>query len=130
MHPDMPRDEGGRVNVLAGAVSPAAGALIIGARRVDVWRRFGLFAGPLLLLAVWFAPLPLPPAPHLLAGIMCFEVVWWMTEAVPLPVTALVGPALAVALGIATPQNAFPPFASPTIFLIIGSFIIGRAISV
>jgi solute carrier family 13 (sodium-dependent dicarboxylate transporter), member 2/3/5 len=99
--------------------------------RFEAWRRsVGLLAGPLVLAVIWLAPLPLPRDAHLLAGIMCLVVVWWVSEAVPLPVTSLVGTALTVVMGIATAQVAFAPFATPVIFLFIGSFIMGRAISV
>jgi solute carrier family 13 (sodium-dependent dicarboxylate transporter), member 2/3/5 len=61
---------------------------------------------------------------------MALVVVWWITEAVPLPVTSLVGVGLTVVTGVATATVAFAPFANPIIFLFIGSFIIGRAIAV
>ncbi len=54
----------------------------------------------------------------------------WMTEALPLAVTALVGPALAVILGVGTAAQVFAPFADPIIFLFIGSFILAEAMFV
>jgi solute carrier family 13 (sodium-dependent dicarboxylate transporter), member 2/3/5 len=99
--------------------------------RFDRWRRTtGLFIGPAVLVAVWLLPMPaLSPEAHRLAAVVSLVVVWWITEAIPIPVTALIGTALAVAAGVAPAQEAFAPFASPVIFLFIGSFIIGRAIS-
>jgi sodium-dependent dicarboxylate transporter 2/3/5 len=89
----------------------------------------GLFAGPFAFVAVWLLPIAgLSVEAHRLAAIVSLVVVWWVTEAVPIPATALIGTALTVALG-ATAQEAFAPFASPVIFLFVGSFIIGRAIS-
>lgn len=90
----------------------------------------GLYLGPVLLLVLWFTPLPLTAEGHHLAAIMGLVCVWWITEAVPLPVTALIGTALAVVTGVATAPAAFAPFASPVIFLFMGSFIIGRAVAV
>ena len=49
-----------------------------------------------------------------------------MTEALPLAVTALLGPTLCVILGVATAQAAYAPFADPVIFLFIGSFILAE----
>jgi sodium-dependent dicarboxylate transporter 2/3/5 len=66
---------------------------------------------------------------HRLAAIVLLVVVWWMTEAIPLAVTAVVGPALAVVTGVASAQQAFAPFGSPTIFLFLGSFILGAAVT-
>jgi sodium-dependent dicarboxylate transporter 2/3/5 len=75
-------------------------------------------------------PLPaLSPEAHRLAAVVALVVTWWMTEPIPIPATALLGASLAVVFGVATAQQAFAPFASPTIFLFIGSFMIGRAVS-
>ena len=65
-------------------------------------------------------------------------VAWWITEAIPIPMTALVGVAL-VALLEATPPPeegdaatdvAFGAFSDDTIFLFIGSFIIAESMVV
>ncbi len=60
---------------------------------------------------------------------MVFVFVWWIGEAIPLPVTALLVPVLGIIFEVVTPKNAFAPFASEIIFLFMGSFIIARAIS-
>jgi sodium-dependent dicarboxylate transporter 2/3/5 len=57
-------------------------------------------------------------------------IVLWVTEALPLAVTALVGPVLAVLLGVASVRTTFAPFADPIIFLFIGSFILAEAMFV
>ena len=93
-------------------------------------RTFGLFAGPVLLIVLLVAPLPLAPPAHRLAAIMAMMVVLWVSEALPLAVTALVGPVLAVVLGIAPARAAFAPFADPIIFLFIGSFMLAEAMFV
>jgi sodium-dependent dicarboxylate transporter 2/3/5 len=53
-----------------------------------------------------------------------------MTEALPLPVTAMLGPVLAVILGVAPARTAFASFADPVIFVFIGSFILAQAMFV
>ena len=93
-------------------------------------RTAGLFAGPLLLLALLAAPLPLAPGAHRLAAIMAMMVVFWITEALPLAVTALVGPTLAVVFGVGAARTVFAPFADPIIFLFIGSFMLAEAMFV
>ena len=93
-------------------------------------RTAGLFAGPILLLVLLAAPLPVPAPAHRLAAIMAMMVVLWVTEALPLAVTALVGPVLAVVLGVAPARAAFAPFADPIIFLFIGSFMLAEAMFV
>ena len=93
-------------------------------------RTFGLFAGPLLLLVLLAAPLPLADAPHKLAAILAMMVVLWITEALPLPVTAVIGPVLAIVLRVVPARTAFAPFADPIIFLFIGSFMLAEAMFV
>lgn len=88
----------------------------------------GLFLGPVMFAVLWWLEMPsLSPEAHRLAAIVSLVVVWWVTEAVPLPVTGLVGTTLSVLCGVATAPEAFAPYASPIIFLFIGSFIIAEA---
>lgn len=92
-------------------------------------RTWGFGLGPLAFVAMLLMPTPgLTDAAHQLAAIVTLVVVWWITEPIPIPVTALLGAGLAVVFGVAPATEAFAPFASPTIFLFIGSFIIGRAV--
>jgi sodium-dependent dicarboxylate transporter 2/3/5 len=101
-------------------------------RRFDLLRRgVGLFSGPVALLLVLAWPMPeLSPEAHRLAAIASLVVVWWITEAIPIPITAVLGAALACVFGVASPAAAFAPFADPIMFLFIGSFILSRAIVV
>jgi sodium-dependent dicarboxylate transporter 2/3/5 len=70
----------------------------------------------------------LEPAAHRLAAVMGAVVILWVTEALPMPVTALLGVAACVPLGVAPAKEAFAPFADPIMFLFIGSFILARAV--
>ena len=63
-------------------------------------------------------------------AVLALMIVFWMTEALPLAVTALLGPTLCVILGVATAQVAYAPFADPVIFLFIGSFILAEGMVV
>jgi sodium-dependent dicarboxylate transporter 2/3/5 len=104
---------------------PASGAL----RADRLIRKFGLVAAPLLLAGLLVLPLPsLSPEAHRLAGVMAAVVVLWMTEALPLPVTAVLAAAVCVILRIAPAKEVFAPFADPLMFLFIGSFMLARAI--
>ncbi len=94
-------------------------------------RRVGLVLGPLVFLLILAAPLPqLAPEAQRLAAVVGLVIVFWITEALPLPVTALLGPTLAVLLAVAPVRATFAPFANPLIFLFIGSFILARALFV
>lgn len=91
-------------------------------------RRVGLWLGPLVFVTVLLLPSSLTPAAHRLAAVVALTMIFWITEAVPLPVTAIVGPSLAVLLGVARARDAYAPFADPVIFLFLGSFLIAAAL--
>ena len=93
-------------------------------------RTVGLFVGPAVLLITLALPLDLEPAQQTLAAIFLFVIVFWITEAIPIPVTAVLGLCLCVALGVADGDTVFAAFASSTIFLFIGGFIIAEAMMV
>jgi solute carrier family 13 (sodium-dependent dicarboxylate transporter), member 2/3/5 len=94
-------------------------------------RRVGLVLAPALFLAILLLDLPaLSPEAHRLAAVMAAVIALWVTEAVPLPVSALTGAAACVVLRVAPAREVFAPFAEPLIFLFIGSFILARAIFV
>lgn len=93
-------------------------------------RAVGLFLGPALLFILLAAPLPIAAPAHRLAAILSMMVVFWVTEALPLAVTAMLGPVLSVILGVAPARNAFSSFADPVIFVFIGSFMLAEAMFV
>ncbi|MFM7075119.1 MAG: SLC13 family permease [Planctomycetaceae bacterium] len=72
----------------------------------------------------------LSPEACSLAVILAVVVVAWVTEILPLPVTALAGAAACVLAGVAPMREVFRPFADPLIFLFIGSFMLAEAIRV
>src|SRR5688572_10906761 len=93
-------------------------------------RTVGLFLGPLTLIALLVAPLPIPEPAHRLAAILAMVIVFWATEALPLAVTAMLGPVLAVVFRVAPVRTAFASFADPVIFVFIGGFILAEAMFV
>jgi solute carrier family 13 (sodium-dependent dicarboxylate transporter), member 2/3/5 len=114
-------------------------------RLTDAERRFerrrrtvGLILGPIVLVAMLAIPFDLPPEQHRLAAILAFVVVWWVTEAIPIPITGLLGVVLCAVLEAApAPEGddtyadvVFGFFVDDNIFLFIGSFIIAEAMVV
>ncbi|MGC8916481.1 MAG: SLC13 family permease [Thermoanaerobaculum sp.] len=97
-------------------------------QRWERWRRrVGLGLGPLAFAVAFLAsPQPLGHAQRATLAVVLWVVLWWVTEAVPLPVAALLGPTLLVVLQADTPASLFAPFADPVIFLFLGSFIIAE----
>jgi solute carrier family 13 (sodium-dependent dicarboxylate transporter), member 2/3/5 len=107
-----------------------AEALSEGEARFERVRRVvGLGLAPALFVLMLLLPLEgLKPEAHRLAAVMAAVVVLWVTEALPLPVTALLGAAACVVVRVAPARDVFAPFADPLMFLFIGSFILARAI--
>ena len=105
--------------------------------RVDAW---GLWLGPLVLFG-WLLGvdpdlLGLSLEAHRLAGIMALVIIWWVTEPIPIPATALLAVVLSVMLGAAMPKGddsaaklALMPFADPSAFFLLGGMFIGQAMS-
>lgn len=91
---------------------------------------FGRLLGPALGLAVYFL-LPMDDAlssgARITAAVAITIAVWWMTEALPLPVTSLVPIIAFPTLGVLELSDATAPYASPTVFLFMGGFIIALA---
>ncbi|MXO96576.1 DASS family sodium-coupled anion symporter [Erythrobacter aquimaris] len=90
----------------------------------------GLIAG-LVAFAVFFfafSPDELDRPAQIAAAIGVLMAIWWATEAVPLPVTALI-PIIAFPLaGIATVDEAAAPYANPIIYLFLGGFLVALAV--
>jgi solute carrier family 13 (sodium-dependent dicarboxylate transporter), member 2/3/5 len=92
-----------------------------------------LWAGALLGPALLGATLVLPPPAGMeaeawrAAGLALLMATWWVTEFVPLPITALLPLPLLPLLGISAIEAAATPFANPVIFLFLGGFMIAQA---
>ena len=97
---------------------------------LDARARIGLVAGPVLFIVMLMMA---PPAGitengwrAAAAGILM--AVWWVTEALPIPVTSLLPLVLFPLLGVLTIDAAAAPYANPVIFLFMGGFIIAKAL--
>ncbi len=90
----------------------------------------GLLGGPLLAALVFtLNPGRHPPEARSLLAILTLAIAWWITEAIPLPATALVASALAIVAGVAPARQVLAPYADPVIFLFLGSFLLAEAVS-
>jgi sodium-dependent dicarboxylate transporter 2/3/5 len=91
-------------------------------------RLLGLAAGPLLFLAVLLSPMDgLSRGAHLLAAVFAWAIVYWVTEAVPVAVTAILASVLSIVAGVAPAGTVLAAYGDPIIFLFIGSFILAEA---
>ncbi len=88
-----------------------------------------LIAGPLVgvLAGLALAQSGQPTAAAITAGITLWVAVWWVFEALPIPVTSLIPLALFPALGILTPAQVGAAYGSPLILLLLGGFMLSQA---
>jgi len=98
---------------------------------MELRKKLGFFFGPLFFLLAYFSPvLSQNPKAHRLLAIFFLIVVWWVTECIPIPLTALLIPVFIIVFRVSPAMEAFAPFANPIIMLFLGSFILARAMSV
>ncbi|MBX3027222.1 SLC13/DASS family transporter [bacterium] len=96
------------------------GAALTGRQQAAVWAvAIGLAA------AVYAWPLPdIPESGRRLTAVLLVVVTLWLSEALPIAVTALLGPSLAVLVGATPASQAFAAFGNPILMLFIGSFLL------
>ena len=88
-------------------------------------RSVGLFSGPLVFLALYLLPMRnLNSRAHVLAAVLGWVIVWWISEPIPIPMTSLLGATLCVLTGVAGVREGFAHFSDPIIFLFLGLCII------
>jgi sodium-dependent dicarboxylate transporter 2/3/5 len=95
-------------------------------------RLIGLVAGPVAALAVFLSPAPegLSQPGWWTAAVGVWMALWWMTEALPLAVTAMLPLILFPALGLRDIEATTPSYAHPLVFLFLGGFLLARAMRV
>ncbi len=91
--------------------------------------RIGWVLGALFLGVTLTFPPPggMEPDQWRVAGVGLLMAAWWITEVLPIPITALLPLVLLPLLGTATMTEAAAPFANPIIFLFMGGFMIAQA---
>jgi len=90
----------------------------------------GLFLGPALFLLIYnIAPHGfLNPKSVVVLSLGAWMVTWWITEAMPIPVTALLPMVLFPLLQVSTVREASQPYGDPVVFLFMGGFILALAL--
>lgn len=93
-------------------------------RTVVQWA--GLVAGPVLALGSYYAleASSLSQPGRATAAVAVWMAVWWLTEAVEIPVTALLPLLLFPLVGAASIGEASAPYANELIFLFLGGFVL------
>jgi len=95
----------------------------------DLRQRIGAALAALLFVALWVSP-PLGSLDTMgtkVALLTALMAVLWVTEAVPIPATALLPLALLPLLGVSPIRQAAVPYADPVIYLFMGGFMLALA---
>ncbi|OWY24955.1 anion transporter [Sphingobacteriales bacterium UPWRP_1] len=93
------------------------------------YRIIGLLLAPLIFVVMLMLPPPLQMS-HLAWKVLAcafWMMIWWFTEAAPIPVTSLLPIILYPVLGIASVKSAAAPYANPVVYLFMGGFFIALA---
>ena len=90
-----------------------------------------LLAGGVILFVIWLLLLTttLPADGRHVLLFFLLIIYLWVSEVFPLPVTALMAGTGLVLLGLRSRDDAFAPYASDAVFMILGSLIIAQGIS-
>lgn len=83
----------------------------------------------LLLLGILVFPVFADSKINSALAILLFAACLWISEAIPLSMTALLIPVLAILLQVVTPTAAFAEFSNPVIYLFMGGFVLAGALS-
>ncbi len=92
--------------------------------------RIGFWLGPLLfvIVLVLFKPEGMSPQAKAMAALTLWMAIWWITEAIPIPATALLPLVFFPVLGITSAKTAAQPYAHHLIFLFLGGFFIALGV--
>ena len=94
------------------------------AQRVGLWLGLGLF-----VTLLWLPePAGFAPPAWRAAALAALMAVWWATEALPIPATAMLPLAAGPLLGIVPVERAGHGYGSSTIFLILGGCLLALAL--
>jgi sodium-dependent dicarboxylate transporter 2/3/5 len=93
-------------------------------------KRIGFVVGlaAFLLTLVLPPPAGMPPLAWPAAGLVVWMAAWWMTEAIPLTVTALLPFIVLPLLGVADAEATAAAYYSPILFLFVGGSFLALAI--
>jgi anion transporter len=88
-----------------------------------------LLTGVIIALFLYFInPFQVAPDAARVLAVAGLMITWWIGEALPMPVVALIPLVFFPLLKISSMEQAASPYANPVIFLFMGGFMIGLAI--
>lgn len=89
-------------------------------------QRLGLFTAPIAFILILLLPVPegMKPGAMSVAAITVLMAILWISEAIPMPATALLPIVLFPLLGVMKSSAATAPYANQLIYLFMGGFFI------
>ena len=92
-------------------------------------RLWFIFLGPsiFLFMMILGTPTDMPSAAYGVLAATIWISIWWISEAVPIPITSLLPIVLFPMVGDMSMKEVTSPYATPIIFLFIGGFILALA---
>ena len=97
-------------------------------------RRFklslGLFVAPMSATLVYWLSISQGDTIAGAMAVTVFAAILWFTEALPLPVTAILIPVGLAAMGVFESTTAFNSFGNPVLFLVLGGYALAVAVEV
>jgi solute carrier family 13 (sodium-dependent dicarboxylate transporter), member 2/3/5 len=91
-----------------------------------LWKKVGILAGPFLFILIfWLTPVgALSGKSIVVLSLGAWMVTWWVTEAIPIPITAMLPLIVFPIMGVSKMSEAAQPYGDPVIFLFMGGFIL------
>ena len=96
---------------------------------MDILKKIGLWTGPALMVLMLLLPHPeaLTPEAWKVLAMAALMIVWWVTEAIPIPVTSLLPIICLPLLGVGSVKESAAPYSNPVVFLFMGGFMVAIA---
>lgn len=99
--------------------------------RLSHWRlQLGFALGPAVFVGLLVSgpPEAMNAESWRILALTLLMAIWWVTEALPIAVTALLPVALIPLMDVAPIEEAAAPYANPLVFLFLGGFLLAEAI--
>ncbi len=93
-------------------------------------KQIGVFLGPVAAVGLFFSGVPegLSTDGWIVACLTLLMAIWWVSEAIPIPVTALLPLVVLPVSGVLPIDQAAIPYASKVVLLLMGGFIIAKSV--
>ncbi len=89
----------------------------------------GFFVAIVVFCVILYLPIFNNQQAQQALALLMMVAILWITEAIPLPLTGLLIPVMAISMQLLSPGEAFKEFANPILFLFMGGFVLAGALS-